>query len=390
MKCAQILVLLGVLWASPSAAIETTDGQQQQSTEAATALSNLTSAEDGWLDVSGFLDEAYGFVPIAFPITEPAVGYGAGAGLLFVDKNKETAQPGFGRPNLTAAGGMATENGTWGIFAADSRYWLDDHLQTLTAAVYASVNLDFYGIGNDSRIRDHPLTYNLEPRGGVLHAKYRLGQSKVFVGIGYAYAFTTVTFDASASDSRLPDIGKISRVGGTTLSVTYDSRDNIFTPNGGTYVDMSGGVFSPTLGSDNDFQRAGLTAIQYFPLHRDLTLGVMGNASLSFGDVPFYMRPYVTLRGVEAMRYQGEYTAQIEAELRWQFWKRFSIVAFGGSGVAWNDFERVDNTLTVNAGGVGFRYELARKYGLHMGLDAAYGPDGAVIYVQLGSAWLRP
>ena len=33
------------------------------------APSKFRSAEDGWLDVSGFLDEKYGFLPIAIPVT---------------------------------------------------------------------------------------------------------------------------------------------------------------------------------------------------------------------------------------------------------------------------------------------------------------------------------
>lgn len=41
-------------------------------------------------------------------------------------------------------------------------------------------------------------------------------------------------------------------------------------------------------------------------------------------------------------------------------------------------------------GGVGFRYELARKYGIHGGLDLAVGPDNTAVYVQVGSAWARP
>ena len=44
------------------------------------APSKFFSAEDGWADVSGFLDEAYGFLPVVIPITEPAVGYGAAGG----------------------------------------------------------------------------------------------------------------------------------------------------------------------------------------------------------------------------------------------------------------------------------------------------------------------
>ena len=85
-----------------------------------------------------------------------------------------------------------------------------------------------------------------------------------------------------------------------------------------------------------------------------------------------------------------EQMAQVESEVRWQFWKRFSAVGFAGTGAAWTGFERVDNPNTAVAGGGGFRYELARRYGMHVGLDVAYGPDGAAYYIQWGSAWARP
>ena len=90
------------------------------------------------------------------------------------------------------------------------------------------------------------------------------------------------------------------------------------------------------------------------------------------------------------MRYQGDQVAQIEAELRWQFWNRFSVVGFAGTGAAWNDFERPHNTQTIVTGGFGFRYEIARKYGIQMGLDFAFAPDNTAVYVQVGSAWARP
>ena len=105
---------------------------------------------------------AYGFVPLVIPITEPAVGYGAAGGLAFIDKPMGEAQAGFGRPNITAVGGLATENGTWGVMAGDVRHWLDDRLQTLVGVVYASVNLDFYGIGQDGRAEGP--SAHLQPR----------------------------------------------------------------------------------------------------------------------------------------------------------------------------------------------------------------------------------
>jgi hypothetical protein len=73
-----------------------------------------------------------------------------------------------------------------------------------------------------------------------------------------------------------------------------------------------------------------------------------------------------------------------------QFWRRFSLVGFAGGGAAWNDFERFQATQAIATGGFGFRYEVARKYGIQMGLDVAFGPDNAAVYVQVGSAWARP
>lgn len=261
-------------------------------------------------------------------------------------------------------GGMGTENGSWGMFAGDVRYWLDDRLQTVAGAVYASVNLDYHGIGAGGGLADQPLAYNLEPKGGMLQAKYRLGDSRFWAGLSYAFATTRVSFDAPAGTPGLPDFQRDSNVGGFTPSVTYDSRDNIFTPTRGACVEASAGVFSEALGGDNEFQRARVVGMQFIPLCPKLTLGFRGEVAASFGDAPFYLRPFIYWRGAPIMRYQGEETAQIEAGLRWQFRKRFSVVGFVGGGAAWNDFERFDSTQFLVTGGAGFRYEIARQYPL--------------------------
>jgi len=374
-----------------------TVGQEARAQVAATnspaltnAPSKFRSAEDGWLDVSGFLDEKYGFLPVAMPITEPAVGYGAAGALAFLSKPLGEVRPGFDRPSVTFVGGMGTENGSWGAVAGDVRYWLEDRLQTVAGIVYASVNLDYFGIGDDPRLENHPLHYNLEPKGGMLQGKYRLGASRFWMGLSYAYASTQVSFDAPAGTPGRPDFRRESKVGGLTPSLTYDSRDNIFTPNRGSYVEATAGLFSEALGSDDGFQRPRLIAMQFFPIHPKLTLGLRAEGAATFGDAPFYLRPFISLRGVPIMRDQGEEMAQVEAEVRWQFWRRFSVVGFTGGGAVWNDFERLDRSKAVVTGGAGFRYELARRYGIHMGVDVAFGPDNPAVYIQVGSAWARP
>ena len=384
------VLVLGMLLPLSSAFAQTDTGGAQTAPAAAAAPTGnpnkFISPDDGWLDVSGFMDTKFGFMPIGTIITEPAVGVGFAGGLAFV------SQPPAGeeRPNMTFVGGAGTSNGTKGAVAGDLHHWFGGRLQTLAGVVWASVNLDYYGLGDDSALAANPLRYNLEPVAMLVQAKYRLGASAVFAGLRYSYAQTDVAFDAPAATPGLPDFRSTSNVGGLAPLVTFDSRDNLFTPTKGSYVEGSVSFFSDAFGGDESFQTSEIVGIHYAALPARVFLGARGEFSSSSDDTPFYLRPFIYQRGVPAMRYQGEEMAQIEGEVRWQFWNRFSAVGFVGAGSAWTGFEKIDNPTTAVAGGGGFRYELARRYGIHVGLDIAYGPDGAAYYIQWGSAWGRP
>jgi hypothetical protein len=63
-------------------------------------------------------------------------------------------------------------------------------------------------------------------------------------------------------------------------------------------------------------------------------------------------------------------------------------VAFGGVGASDAGHTRLfEDSGAIFTGGAGVRYRLARKLGLDAGLDVAYGPQGAVFYIQFGHAW---
>jgi len=67
---------------------------------------------------------------------------------------------------------------------------------------------------------------------------------------------------------------------------------------------------------------------------------------------------------------------------------RLTVLGFGGVGGTTKEWSELAHTRTAGAGGVGFRYLLARRLGLRSGLDVAVGPDGDIsLYVQNGSAW---
>jgi hypothetical protein len=347
---------------------------------------------DGALDISSFLDTAYGFVPLVAPITEPAIGYGAAGALVFIDRDTAGKDRPYTRPNMGVIGGLATENGTRGVFAVHLGTWLDGNLRTLVGVVDADVNLDFFGLGGDRRPGDPGLGYSIGARGGVAGASYRIGDSPLWIGLRYAAAQTSVAM--SIPGGGLPGVAAPDfdlRLAGFTPSVTWDTRNNFFTPTQGLYVDLSVPVFREALGGDRNFETANLTAMGFQPLGRSVFASARMSAKTSSDGTPFYLRPFISLRGVQALRYQGERAAEAEAELRWQFTSRFSAVAFAGTGKARSDAPAAgDREKSVSAGGVGVRYLLASKHGLHMGLDVAAGPDKPIFYLVFGNAWIRP
>ena len=348
---------------------------------------------DGWLDISNFLDTAYGFVPVLVPITEPAIGYGATVAAIFIDRDVKSGQGGgHTRPNISVLGGFGTENGTRGLFATHLGTWRQDSIRTIAALADMDVNLDYFGLGGGRSLGDTGIGYSVAARGGLLGGNFRLGATSLWAGLRYTRVRTDVALNAAnpGLPGILPGDTGNSEIAALTPSLTLDTRDNFFTPTRGWYVDISALVARDSLGGDRDFDKATLTVIYHQPVSRVLFLGVRGGARGSTDDTPFYLRPYVSLRGVQSMRYQGERAAEIETELRWQVHPRFSLVGFAGAGVARGAGAIREREQSVVAGGAGFRYLMARKHGLHMGLDVAAGPDKPVFYVVFGNSWMRP
>ena len=54
--------------------------------------------------------------------------------------------------------------------------------------------------------------------------------------------------------------------------------------------------------------------------------------AFNFGDAPFYDLPSLFLRGIPRGRYIDNAAAVLEAELRYDFTRRWTAIAFGGAG----------------------------------------------------------
>jgi len=353
----------------------------------------FTDPEDGKLDTSEWLLERKGFLPVPILITEPAVGYGVGAALLFfresigeaVTKAKESGR--LAPPDIYGVALAATENGTkvagaFGMVTFAEQLW-----RWRGAVAHPDVNLDFYGANGSDSPRDLKLGYNLEGWISTQQVMRRLGESENFIGARWIYLDLDTSFDASRPDPVLAPGGRAVRSSGLGLTFEHDSRDNFFTPSSGWKGYLESMFYSPDLGSDNKYETYRAYGFGYFPLKKDFILGGRLDGRAARGDVPFYQLPFIELRGIPAARYQDENAAVAEVELRWNATPRWALIGFLGGGRAWGSRTKFGDADTVTAWGVGFRYLIARRLGIYMGADVAKGPEETALYIQAGSAW---
>ena len=143
----------------------------------------LTDPEDGKLDASEWLLDRKGFLPVPIIITEPAVGYGVGVGLMFFresigDATERRGQTGHVTPpDIYGVVLAATENGTKFGGAGGMVTFDDDRWRYRGGVARASVNLDFYGIGGRLGTGDRKIGYNLDGWISSQQVLRRLGES---------------------------------------------------------------------------------------------------------------------------------------------------------------------------------------------------------------------
>ena len=358
-------------------------------------MDRFKDPEDGAFDASEYLLDHRGALPVPIIITEPAVGYGGGLALAWLSESirdaAERAAASGGRlapPDIYGAMLAGTENGTK-VGGAGARMTFDQGRWLYRGAGAAmNVNLDFYGVGgNLGRSAIDKIGYNL--KGAVLfqEANRRLGSSDHFLGARFLYMDIRTRLDASIEDADLTPRELAKRTSQVGLRWLYDSRDNIFATRHGTDAAFDAMFASPSIGSDNTFRTYRAHVFHYLQPAERVVFAMRLDARAAEGDVPFYQLPFLDMRGIPAARYQDERTGVIEAEARYYVTPRWIVLGFAGAGRAWGRRDSFDDTGSQVSKGIGFRYVLARRLGLAVGIDVARGPEKTAWYLQMGNAW---
>ena len=348
--------------------------------------------EDGFFDVSQYLSSRTGFLPIAMPITEPAVGYGLAAGTVFFHTAPRAVDTPAGTrvlpPIATAFVGMGTENESWAGGAGHMHHWNEGRTRYLVGGGYGALNLDWFG--QSDALDGRSLSYEIDAWALTQKLTFKLGSSDFFAGPTQRLLSTDTAFDIGGPPPAGIDGAELDTiVSGLGLAVGYDTRNSLFSPTRGTKASFDLTQNDEIFGSDFEYVRARLESCSYVPLGEAWTLGLRGDARWAGEDAPYFDLASIHLRGIQAARYVDNATLTLEAELRWDVHRRWSLVGFGGTGRAADQTEELDDAEAHGAGGVGFRYLLARQYDLRMGLDVAAGSEETAVYVTIGTGWLR-
>lgn len=365
-------------------------------------------------------ENAFGFLPVPILITDPAVDGGLGLAGLFFHESEEMAEErrlamleseNASRyllpPNVTFAAAAYTGNDSLMLGGGHLGFFKEGRIRYTGFGGHADFNLDFYGTGDLALKR--PVEINTTGFNVMQWLRFQLGDSRFFLGLSQRY--TTAEVSPTNIGEILGEIlppgllppedqdklaDKIREVlttdvtlSGVGFTLDFDNRDNVFSPHSGYEYSLEQIYFRDLVGSDLEYELTTFDGHNYWPVSKSFRVNLRLNAerAASKDPLPPFATPAIVLRGVPIGRYQGNSIGVVEGELVWQIDPRWALLGFGGAGYAATDFEDLTDSPSRVGKGVGFRYQIARRYGFDVGIDVGWGPEDTVVYIQSGTAW---
>ncbi|MFD1315625.1 hypothetical protein [Namhaeicola litoreus] len=312
-------------------------------------------------------------LPIAIPITEPAVGIGIVLSGLYFVPNKDTTET----QDLAVLAAGYTSNKSWLAGGQYQGYWKHDHIRYTGTIGYGVANLEYYAFG------EKPI--NFQQRFAIIMQQllFRLGDSNFFLGGNLK--FSKVTIPIVLGDFDFDDFEFYNN--GISAVVQYDDLDNYLSPTDGKKIHLGYTQFMEVLGTKRNWGKMSFYAWYYKTISEKWIPGYRFESFYATGKPPFYAKPYIRMRGIPALRYQGNLTALLETEQLYHFKPRWGALVFAGVGGVFEAANEEIQNEFVWAFGFGGRYLALKSMGVKLGIDIARGPEEWAYYATVGKAW---
>lgn len=172
------------------------------------------------------------------------------------------------------------------------------------------------------------------------------------------------------------DGGAVSNIG---ILAFYDTRDNIFFPTKGLFIQASYYVSSALLGSSFQYSKYVLDNRYYQKVGKKQIIAT----NLFFGSgtegMPFLDQFFIggkRTRGFSPRRYQDNTELSLAVEYRFPIIGRFGGAAFGATATVTPTLEEVFSSPYKNSGGIGLRYIINKRDGVRIRADYGYSKEG--------------
>jgi hypothetical protein len=286
--------------------------------------------------------------------------------------------------------GIYTDSESWAVGVFHNGFYSGDRFRVRSLLGYGEFNLKYYGIGNDSILREHPIDYEAKATLFAPRVLFKLPLKNWLIGPEYFYLDIDTTFKLSRLHRILPDINIPTQTAGLGVVLVYDSRDNNLWPSKGVAFEATARDYGEYTGGDFDYEKFIIKLSQYFSLTESVIFAYRLDGQFVRGnDVPFYDLSRLRLRGLPSGSYIDNHALSAQGEVRWNFFGRWTALLFGGGGRIAEEIDDLASSQTHYAGGVGIRFMIAEKQKLNIGVDFTYADDKFEFYVQVGD-WFAP
>ena len=262
----------------------------------------------------------------------------------------------------------------------------EDHIARFQAS-YSYYPDDFWGLGNHT---------SFEAKEGFSQKQYFINpqflkrvHGNMYLGITYEFQHTgPVTYPIGGLFDKENILG---RHGGNSSGIgpilSWDTRNNAYSPDRGGFAEIQFEYFDKFLGSDFNFRLLSIDLRKFIHLSDKEVLALQGLAGLNFGETPF--RKLEELGGADMMRgyYGGRFTDkclqayQVEYR-RFLFW-RFGMVAFASTGEVAPTVNKFELDGFHYAYGGGIRFALSKEEKLNLRIDYGIAKHSDAFTVQL-------
>ena len=250
---------------------------------------------------------------------------------------------------------------------------------------------EFSGIGNRFTLAESELYSVTYPR-LRLNALYRLHPT-LFVGLRYwmdDFRITEVAEGGLLAEAEIPgQNGSFLSGGGIVLN--YDTRDQIFFPNRGAYLEIVLFHNGAVLGSDFDFSKLYFDGSIFYSLRANHIIATHLYAELTTGAAPFNQLSLLggpkRMRGYFEGRFRDNHFVSLQTEYRFPLWKRFGGVIFASTGIVGERFSAFESEYLRFAAGLGLRFVLDQKEHVNLRLDAGFGKASSGYYLTVSEAF---